>query len=246
MVESCRSLILINQYFVSSFSQRKQEIDDTVKRNSTHPAFEKYIIFLEKEEDRAVLEQVIIADKHIEVINVGKRTNYADIFKFLSDRKDLFDKVCIYSNADIYFDDTIEELKKVTERHFICLSRREIDANGNSVDYPPKVTMTTQDLWAFVNPVPAKLIDATNFVNGHWGCENRLAYEAQAVGYQLFNPYLTVKIYHNHKSQQGRPPASIRIPGNYTAVFQCTNLSTPSQIHNFICLGGENYLGHPW
>ena len=225
-----RPLILVNQYFVSSFLQRKEEIDETIKRNSIHPTFEKYIILLEKEEDRVVLEQLIAVDEHIEVINVGKRTNYADIFRFLSERKDLFDKVCIYTNADIYFDDTIKELKRVTDKQFICLSRREIDVNGQPVEMATHVATGSQDLWAFVNPVVDKLIDVTNFVNGHWGCENRLAYEAMKLGYKLFNPYYTVKIYHNHRSQQGRPPESVRLRGNYIALVPCKDLNTPSEL----------------
>ena len=47
MSESSRSLILVNQYFVSSFDQRRREIDETIKRNSRQASFEKYIILLE-------------------------------------------------------------------------------------------------------------------------------------------------------------------------------------------------------
>ena len=229
MSGNLRDLVLINQYFVSSFPERKEEINKTIKMNSVHPSFTKYLILLEKEEDIKPLKELINVDNHIEILNVGKRTNFSDIFQLTLERKDLYDKVCIYSNADIFFDNTIDQLKKLTSKQFICLSRRELN-NGKPVDMSREKCKSSQDLWAFVNPIDSRAIEATDFLNGHWGCDNRIAYEMYNLGYTLFNPYSIVKIYHNHASNQGRPGNNVRLEGKYLRVFPCKSLLTPSRL----------------
>jgi hypothetical protein len=54
----------------------------------------------------------------------------------------------------------------------------------------------SQDVWIFNGPVE-KGVDA-NFLLGHPGCDNALAYKLEFSGYEVLNPSLTLKTYHQH------------------------------------------------
>jgi hypothetical protein len=125
-------------------------------------------------------------------INNPTRMTYQDIFdKINASTKD--DDVNVISNLDIYFDDSILILNKITTNQFVALSRYDIFADGSIHFDGPK--QFSQDTWAWRGK---NKIKNANFYLGIYACDNRIAAEAQLAGYEVFNPCLSIKTYHLH------------------------------------------------
>ena len=120
------------------------------------------------------------------------------------------------ANADIAFDSTIGLL---TEKHFnnrfMCLSRQHTLPDGSMIlDIGAAYT---QDAWAFKTPV--KIPDNCNFPLGQRGCDNKIAWLMDSIGYKLFNPVYTIKALHVHDSGfRTYTDKSEPVPGPYKQV----------------------------
>ncbi len=124
--------------------------------------------------------------------------------------------LCCLANADIAFDATINLLAaKHFDGRFMCLSRWNKAARGLAV--LDDGAAYTQDAWAFKTPV--KIPETCDFPLGQRGCDNKIAWLMDSIGYKLFNPSLTVKALHVHDSGfRTYRPDSAQVPGPYKQV----------------------------
>jgi hypothetical protein len=137
---------------------------------------------LDETNDNIYHDKLITIKQHI-------RPTYSDIFSIINNISNE-DDINVLSNSDIYFDDTVKLLNCIRLNECYALSRYEnntILINGYG----------SQDTWVFKGKI--KNINA-NFFLGVPGCDNRIAYEIQQVGYNVMNPSLSIKTHHVHKS----------------------------------------------
>jgi hypothetical protein len=77
----------------------------------------------------------------------------------------------------------------------LALSRYDFDAKGN---IQPFLRADSQDTWVFYgNP---RIRTELEYGMGIAGCDNRLAYDIQAHGYNVVNPSHSIKTFHLHNS----------------------------------------------
>jgi hypothetical protein len=147
-------------------------------------------------------------------LNSTKRMTYQDLFDKINEQT-CDDDINVIVNLDIYFDDSILELNRITKNQFIALSRYDIFADGTVHFDGPK--QFSQDTWAWRGKVR---ISTANFYLGVYACDNRIAYEAQQAGYEVFNPSYSIKTYHLHLTV-GRAPdfGIVKVPGPYSTLF---------------------------
>lgn len=105
----------------------------------------------------------------------------------------------IVSNADIFFDETLQLLDPYDlHGKFLTLSRWEVRRDGTLSEH--SFSGGSHDTWIFKTPLP--VLDESRLIKiGTLGCENVIAYQAQQCGLELFNPSYSIKCCHLHRSQ---------------------------------------------
>lgn len=199
-----RSLALLIGLYHEPEPARAQELRTCLSRNIDNPQIARICLFAE---DSEVLVDScsLLGHPKITIVDHGKRVRYADLFDWAN--KDLIDASVIIANADIYFDESLLLLATVDLRDkLLCLSRWDIQADGSARLFEYAYS---QDAWIFQAPIRSIKSD---FCLGVPGCDNRLAWEAQAAGLLVTNPCRSIRAYHLHGSGLRRKQASLTGP----------------------------------
>ena len=134
---------------------------------------------------------------------------YGDAFRFMRLLYENKHDINIYTNSDIFFDDTLSEfvtnpklIEFMKNMGFLALSRYETDVNGNpthlhGVEY-------SQDTWILLGHPNDMLIQTSDFPLGKWASDNKIAATAHAAGYNVKNYCKLIKTYHYHPSNVRR------------------------------------------
>jgi hypothetical protein len=181
---------LFTQYYLDSNSERQHELFYCLTRNTLNN-FKNIIVLVENDEVLKIVQREFPACKPI---NIGKRATFNDYF-FIMDKDEYADNINIMSNSDIFFGDLALIKPYLTNRTVLALSRYDFDAKGN---IQPFLRADSQDTWVFYgNP---RIRTELEYGMGIAGCDNRLAYDIQAHGYNVINPSHSIKTFHLHNS----------------------------------------------
>jgi len=142
------------------------------------------------------------ANKYIDdivILKTSAPTMYSDFFELT---KDCPNDVNVLANSDIYFDESIDWCRNIRGTDIYAISRWSLDKDGNlSLDannnHADKLSRS-QDVWACKGSPLRVFGDISMGVNG---CDNRIAYEFSAAGYNVINPCLDIKCYHKHNKR---------------------------------------------
>lgn len=199
---------------------RQEELDFCLDKNCKHPKIERVIIF--NQSSKTLRRKKIIS------IPTTKRPTFQDFFDAT---KDYPDDINIITNADIYFDETLEAAQWIKPNVCFALTRHEIRGPG-IVPFEAAHGSNackagfSQDTWIFKGAVKGggfdkviaartkeqNLYDLIEFTNGLPGCDNVLAAKLKD-HYQLRNPYLDIHCIHVHKDEK-RHDYTHRITGD--------------------------------
>jgi hypothetical protein len=191
----------ITQYFVHKNSKRAREIRRCLMNNSVNPCVDKVILL--NENDLSSEWSTMKGRKNIEQVVIGNRLRYSDLIKYTYESVPS-NSIVFFMNADIYLDESINEVFKVnmTDRMFALL-RWDTDENGNS----PKLFgphPDSQDTWIVSSDsIKSRSWDYTQFDYqlGRAGCDNRFTADMFANRFLICNPAQTIKTYHIHNTQ---------------------------------------------
>jgi hypothetical protein len=84
----------------------------------------------------------------------------------------------------------------------------------------------SQDVWAFLGGELVGIGDRIPL--GYIGCDNAIAGEAMKAGYDVVNPALSIRAWHNHKST-GRGEGEMSVIGTY-AYPELTTMAVTGQV----------------
>ena len=204
---------LLISYYKSQNEQRNSEYLDCLTYNLENQLIEKIFIFIQTDEERP------IQSEKIEYITIQGDVTYQTFFDYA--KENLYGEICIVANSDIFFDDTLEELKsEQLQDKFLCLTRWNLNPNGTLEFYSPEYgPETSQDVWIFKGGVE---ILESNVPLGYMGCDNRIASIAFESGLDVSNPSHIIICKHLHNSQY-RTTAKQRIYGEYLFVTPSDN-----------------------
>ena len=127
------------------------------------------------------------------------------------------DNICILSNSDIYFDNSLSIINNVSLKNkFFGLSRYEHD-NYQIGKFAPYYS---QDSWIFKSPLN---IDTSrlNFHFGEIGCDGKITYEFYKANFIVSNPCISIKTFHVHKTNFRTYKKINQIPKPYVWMFAC-------------------------
>lgn len=154
---------------------------------------------------------------NVVLIESDNRMKYDEFFKIVNEYT-LVDDINIISNLDIYFDQSVELLKNMSDDEAFALGRWELTKDGN-IKFANR--HDSQDAWVFKGHIRNVLGD---FYLGHPGCDNRVAHEIGCAGYRLSNPAKTIRAIHVHTSNirnyatRGKKRKAVSVKGPYKTI----------------------------
>jgi hypothetical protein len=158
-----------------------------------------------------------VRNLEMEVVGIQNRRVFEDIIhpteREFSELFDYFhpEKINILANGDIAFDEGIKAVSVIDSETVFALARYEMSGKLYHVNY-------SQDVWILRGRLKPELIQnksRLSFMMGTFNCDNRLAWELNSYGYNVFNPSLTIKTWHIHGSQVRTYSKKDRVPPPY-------------------------------
>lgn len=219
---------LIIEYFKSSNEQRDIEYKYCLNENIKNKSIQKIWVFIS---DESILD--IQSDK-IEIIKIQSRPTYQFIIDWSS--QNLKDEICIISNGDIFYNDTLSLLDSNLDNTFVALTRWDLlQNNGQWVaqfyNHPWRGNITTgqlsQDCWIYKSPI--KTDDRLNFTMGKPGCDNRIVQIYHELGYNVKNPSLQIQSLHLHTTNYRTYNHTDMVMGPYLLVEPTNDIKLDSQ-----------------
>ena len=194
-------IYLIYQFFVHKDADRNKELRKCLRFNVENPHIDKIYLLNEKIYTNAELG---IESAKIEQINIVNRIKFKDIFSFVEQEQ--LKGYIITCNADIFFDKTVNNLRKSKmSKNKQILTQLRFEYTdiqlGKCKLFGPRAD--SQDTWIWhSNYNPYKERKMFNTIFGKPGCDNKLTYLFNLIGFDVVNQPYFVKTYHIQKSQE--------------------------------------------
>lgn len=201
-------MILFVEHYVPSGEARLKELDATFRSNMALGVF----------------------DEIVPVSNGDERLQYGQVFRIAEKR--FPGRVCVLANADIQFDYTARLLSSVVrENRLVTLTRWENNAAPRMIGHmnAERFYSGSQDVWAWIGGDCVGLGDGIPL--GVIGCDQAICGEAMKAGYEVVNPALSIRTYHNHAST-GRSDGELSVVGTYAYPELTTLAVTGRTIHH--------------
>ena len=183
---------LFTTYYQPKSQERMAEYDFCIRKNKV-ASFDKIYLFVEEHDAEAAFEKF-----GVEVITLIKRPNFKDFFDFIR-AEEFSDSINVIANTDIFFvnmqqiDQNLSRLQKA--KSCFALTRYDYHQNRPSQLYD---TPDSQDTWVFNGNDGLDKLNYVDFPMGVAGCDNRLAYELNQAGFEVYNPSKTIQTFHLH------------------------------------------------
>jgi len=205
-VSFCNEFVLIIPLYNEKRNERIEEYQICLHRNLAHSLIKKiHVVYDSSDDDQENKILSYLQSLGIETTILEKRATYGDCFQVANE---FYPKQSIIlSNADIFFNDTLNALIDfdLTDK-FLALTRWNVTAEGQLDLYwccdakgrfLPVSAATSQDVWIFKTPL-RKFKD--DIPIGTWHCDARIVLAATMNGLKLLNPCLTIQCCHLHLS----------------------------------------------
>jgi hypothetical protein len=192
------NLNLIYQFFIHKNIKRNEEIKKCLEFNVKNKFITK--IYLLNERIYTNNELGIESDKIIQH-DIKKRLRFHDVFKFINDNNIIGYNIII--NADIFFDETINNLNYSNlniNKTFMALLRYEYDTQDITRSILSGPRFDSQDTWIIHSnfKIDKEKYKIFNFEFGKPGCDNKIVYLMNILGYEIMNDPYKIKTYHYH------------------------------------------------
>ena len=212
---------IISSFYISKYSSsldnlRSKELEDCFVNNLESKFVEKIHLFID---DNQALEKVNILSKNSEkvvIIKIGENPKYSDFFEYII--KNLNDKICMITNADIFLyecnDKLIDNLKE--NKIAYALTRYEYNMSHPLIDN----YYGSHDCYIFNSKFINENIinEHTNFYQNFPGIESHIIKNLYDNGFKVYNPCYQIKIIHLHKSE-------LRNHGEWIGLHRCGDVT---------------------
>ena len=191
-------MILMTTVYNEQQENRLSEYLFCLEKNYKSNLFEKIYILYDTSKGQNDKINNLISNNIFKVIYINQRPTYTDFFKIASKELDKDEIVCI-CNTDIYFDKTINLVKKYClDNKFIVLTKWTLFEDGRVERFQKERSGSgSADAWIFKNNI--KKFN-TDFKLGVARCDGRLSFEAMTNKIDVINPCLDIKTYHVHNT----------------------------------------------
>ena len=235
-------IVLIQQYYIDKNAQRHAENKKCLFYNSHNDAITKIVLLNERMYSD---EELGIKSSKIVQVVTGKRLSYKDAMDHVSHNE--INGYIILSNTDIFFDRSVTNVMRsglATTRKMFCQLRFEYDGDTDLRKcriFGPRPD--SQDTWIWhsnmkTTKAQRKILDIPL---GTRGCDNKLAYLFNLLGFICHNEPHLIKTYHYHKSQIRNYSAdSKKAELPYYAIFPVLDKTDTFDAHHSFDIVREN------
>lgn len=179
---------------------RYDEIHKCLEHNLNNKIISKIIFFYEVKDLNEVKYEIYNNPK-IEIIpiitNKKRDISFNRIINYSNEN--LISNICIISNNDIYFDDTLTNIKKLNfdqHNYFLALTRKNCDLYLDKNKKVWKPHSASQDTWIFKSPIKKMKRE----INLGWiQCDNIIAEAYHSLNYYVINPHYDINCWHLHQ-----------------------------------------------
>lgn len=196
--------LLIVMYNVKD-KERLTEYEYVFEKNIKNQYINRIVVFYELINDEIPANYNFLKHEKIKIVYVKKESpreiSFNELIEYCNDN--LIGSMCIISNNDIYYDDTLSKIRKIDlikNSHVLAITR------NNFFDFRIKKNNTvwtknegSQDTWIFCAPI--KTFEPV--INIGWiASDNRIAYEFEKLGYHIYNPTHDINcVHYQHQDQ---------------------------------------------
>lgn len=213
-------MILVTTYYKSVNQNRNNEINKCLYKNVNNKFIEKIYLL-----NNEIFDMNFDIHNKIVQIVISKddsyRLKYKDAINFINEN--LKNKICILSNSDIYFDNTISKINNnIINDRFFALLRYDEDLDGNKHIFKlhDNPRNDSQDSWIFRSPLNINL-DKLDFSFGILGCDSIFASLVTDTGIKISNPCYDIITTHLHNTNFRTYNCDDRIHGKYCLLPPC-------------------------
>ena len=196
---------LVQQYYLDNDISRQNEIRQTLKKNVDNKNINNIILLNERLYTE--LELGVKSEK-IKQIIINKRLCMKDVFENIE--KHNIKGYIVTSNSDIFFDESLNNIKyarMLDEKKVFTLLRyeyrKEFDLKMCAL-YGEGVRADSQDTWIWHSnwKLHDKELKLLNIEFGIPGCDNKLIYIFNILGFSCYNEPELIKSYHYHITEK--------------------------------------------
>jgi len=217
------------QFYIDKNPVRAKEIIQCLKMNNNNPLITNIYLLNEQIYD---LQQLGVEDcSKIIQVDVSKRLTYQCVFQYISDNQIQGYNVIV--NSDILLDGTIGKLRYSDihlKKKMYALLRYELNPTNLKMSRIFGPRFDSQDTWIIHSnfSIPPEQQKVFNFEFGMPGCDNKICYLANILGFEIYNDPQLIKTYHFHFS-------NIRNYGRKDVIVQPWGMVVPHNYHYTKC-----------
>ena len=221
-------MILLTTYYIPNLIARQKEIDRCLLHNIENQYIDSIYLLNNQMYDLSHLpdpnhkiHQIIISH------NPTYQLRYKDAIEYMNQH--FIGKICILSNSDIYFNETLYKLYSVSfQNKLFALLRYDEEENGNKNIFSRHNLPRTdsQDSWIFQSPLQVDT-NKLDFSMGTLGCDNIFANIIYQSNIIISNPCYDIETIHVHYSNYRSYSIDNRIHGTYCLLPPCKLTSNP-------------------
>lgn len=235
------SINLIMQFYIDKDNDRQREIKQTLYLNVNNNSINKIYLFNERiytDEELGVKSDKIIQ------IDIKNRLKFSNVFDLIEEHN--INGYVAIANSDIFFDKSIENVWRydLINKNILTLCRYEFDGISRLRECSifAEGRPDSQDAWIFHSEhnIPRQYRSVFDFEMGKPGCDNKLIYLFQILGYQCYNEPEIVKIYHNHNTPSRNYSVKDKIPSPWCVIYPTIDNDTRTDKDITYNLGIEN------
>lgn len=192
MNDASHPIHLIVQYYRCADAARQAEIDTCLRNNLENLYISVVHLLTEEQFD---LSDFPSNDKVVQTV-IGERLTFERAFRYANESDPDGQRVWVLSNADIYFDETLQFVEwQNFDGVVYALTRHDVQPDGLTKLVDPVFAHGSQDSWFFRSLRQITTMFAS-FRLGIPGCDNRIAYELLRCGYRVVNPAKKLRCNH--------------------------------------------------
>lgn len=237
---------MVTQYYRPSHKKRAKEIRECLRQNCANPLISRIVLLNEKDESNDANKWYDVpGHEKIHQVVIGSRLTYADFIQYVYDKvpPHVFVILC---NADIYWNETLQELWRIQlANRMLGLLRWDIGQEEPKL-FGPRAD--SQDSWIFLSDsIKDREWDLTPlaFCLGQPGCDNAFAGHMLRNRFALSNPAYSIQSLHLHRTEyrtydkRNTVPATVYInlaPGHLIDMKQerVPSLAPPYLCHELV------------
>lgn len=181
--------------YIKDSSRRISDFEHCLAKNVANVSLNSITIFTQAKSELQVVFHELLKNNRVFLHECLHWPKFSNFFSFINEKYQ--DKKVIVANGDIYFDETLELLDKVSlDNKFLHITRKELHGNPPRTNFF-ELGIGAGDTWVFNSPITI----TNNLANVHIGnlaCDHFVSQAALRSGYQLFNPCLSINCWHKH------------------------------------------------